>query len=91
MCRYKKRCNAHDADNKYANNPGVHYAPHSQPYPWPVAALAIDSLANRPHMIAVGGAGSSGRPALASGISTITATRIAKAVMAMNPLSPMAN
>ncbi len=42
------------------------------------------------YMIAVGGAGSSGRPALASGTRIITATSAAKAIKGATAESPMA-
>lgn len=43
------------------------------------------------YIMAVGGAGSSGRPAFASGTNTITATRIAKAITALTRLFPLEN
>ena len=43
------------------------------------------------YMIAVGGAGSSGRPAFASGTKIITATRMASAITAVIRWSPLVN
>ncbi len=58
---------------------------------WSSASPARAEMgANRRYMIAVGGAGSSGRPALASGTRIITATSIAKAIKGATAESPMA-
>jgi len=46
-------------------------------------AAELGRSAKRDHIIAVGGAGSSGLPAFASGTKTITATRMASAMTAV--------
>src|SRR5208283_2223923 len=60
-------------------------------HPWDSPEPArTETLADRHHMIAVGGAGSSGLPALASGTRIITATSTAKAIKGATAESPMA-